>query len=93
MLISGFGCTPEMAAYEFEFTKRAANKQGGVLAHHLIQSFKPGEVDNIAAHEIGKQLAALHLGGEYEYVLATHVDLPKTTFIKIRLTLRSPAMA
>jgi len=38
MLISGFGCTPEMAAYEFEFTKRAANKQGGRFAYHLILS-------------------------------------------------------
>ena len=35
---------------------RAIDK-GNNLAHHLIQSFEPGEVDYEKAHEIGKQLA------------------------------------
>jgi len=74
LLIYGYNCTPEIAALEFEMTKKAANKQGGVLAHHLIQSFKPGEVDYATAHEIGKRLADEHLKGEYEYIIATHVD-------------------
>jgi hypothetical protein len=74
MLISGFNCTPEMAAYEFEYTKKAADRQGGVLAHHIIQSFAPGEVSCELAHEIGKRLADKHLNGKYEYVLATHIN-------------------
>jgi len=74
LLIYGYNCTPEMAAYEFEMTKLSADRQGGVLAHHLIQSFKPGEVDYNTAHEIGRRLADQHLGGKYEYVIATHID-------------------
>ena len=74
LLISGYNCTPEMAAYEFEMTKKSADKQGGVLAYHLIQSFAPGEVEYYAAHEIGKQLADKHLKGEFEYIIATHID-------------------
>jgi len=82
LLIYGYNCTPETAALEFEVTKKAADKQGGVLAHHLIQSFEPGEVDYTTAHEIGKQLADKHLKGEYEYIIATHIDLTKITFTK-----------
>ncbi|MDR2570524.1 MAG: relaxase/mobilization nuclease domain-containing protein [Oscillospiraceae bacterium] len=74
ILISAFGCTPEMAAKEFEYTKRAADKQGGKLAYHVIQSFAPGEVDYFTAHEIGKQLADKHLKGEHEYIISTHND-------------------
>ena len=73
-LVSGFNCTPEMAAYEFNFTKRAADKQGGRLAYHLIQSFAPGETTPEQAHEIGKQLADELLQGKYEYVISTHTN-------------------
>jgi len=47
---------------------------GNTIGRHLIQSFAPGEVDPITAHEIGKRLAEEILGGRYAYVLATHVD-------------------
>jgi len=40
----------------------------------MIQSFAPGEVDYDKAHEIGKQLADGLLGGNYEYIVATHCD-------------------
>jgi hypothetical protein len=74
LLISGFNCTPEMAAYEFNFTKKIADRQGGRLAYHMIQSFSPGEVDYFTAHEIGKKLADGLLNGNYEYIVATHCD-------------------
>ena len=48
--------------------------RGNNLAHHLIQSFEPGEVDYEKAHEIGKQLADAVTKGQYEYVLTTHID-------------------
>jgi hypothetical protein len=48
--------------------------KGNNLAFHLIQSFKPGEVDGETAHQIGKQFADEVLKGKYEYVLSTHVD-------------------
>ena len=74
MLVSSFGCSPETADIEFEFTIAQALNRGNNLAHHLIQSFEPGEVDYQKAHEIGKQLADAVTKGQYEYVLTTHID-------------------
>lgn len=74
MLISSFGCSPETADIEFGFTLSQALDRGDNLAHHLIQSFEPGEVDYQKAHEIGKQLADAVTKGQYEYVLTTHID-------------------
>lgn len=49
--------------------------KGSVLAHHVIQSFKPGEVDSPGlAHEIGVELAEKITRGQHEYVVATHLD-------------------
>ena len=74
MLVSSFGCSPETADIEFAFTIAQALNRGNNLAHHLIQSFEPGEVDYQKAHEIGKQLADAVTKGKYEYVLTTHID-------------------
>ena len=74
MLVSSFGCSPETADIEFAFTIAQALDRGNNLAHHLIQSFEPGEVDYQKAHEIGKQLADAVTKGKYEYVLTTHID-------------------
>ena len=74
MLISSFGCSPETADIEFGFTLAQAIDKGNNLAHHLIQSFEPGEVDYEKAHEIGKQLADAVTKGQHEYVLTTHID-------------------
>lgn len=74
LLVSSFGCSPETADIEFRFTLDQAMDKGDNLAHHLIQSFKPGEVDYETAHKIGKQLADEVTGGKYEYVLTTHID-------------------
>ena len=51
-----------------------AIQKGNNLAHHLIQSFAPGEATPEQAHEIGKQLADEVLQGKYSYVLTTHID-------------------
>ena len=48
--------------------------KGDNLAFHLIQSFKPGEVDAETAHRLGQQFADEVLKGKYEYVISTHVD-------------------
>lgn len=48
--------------------------KGDNLAFHLIQSFKPGEVDAENAHRLGQQFADEVLKGKYEYVISTHVD-------------------
>ena len=57
LLVTGYSCSPEIAAIEFEQVRRNAMKPGGTLAFHLIQSFAPGEVDYETAHKIGIELA------------------------------------
>ena len=72
LLVSSFGCSPETADLEFAMTREQTKKngmdKGDNLAFHLIQSFKPGEVDAETAHRLGQQFAAEVLKGKYEYV-------------------------
>ena len=76
LLIDSYGCTPETADIEFEWTRKKAkdNSKESHLARHFIQSFLPGETTPEQAHEIGKKLADEILGGKYEYILSTHID-------------------
>ena len=78
LLISSFACSPESADLEFAFTREEGKKnvmdKGNNLAFHLIQSFKPGEIDAETAHKLGKEFADEVLKGKYEYVISTHVD-------------------
>ena len=57
MLVSSFACSYETADIEFELLLSQAMQKGNNLAHHLIQSFAPGETTPEQAHEIGRQLA------------------------------------
>jgi len=74
ILVSSFGCSYETADIEFELTLSKALQKGNNLAHHLIQSFEPGESTPEQAHEIGKRLADEITKGRHEYVLTTHID-------------------
>jgi hypothetical protein len=74
MLVSSFGCAYETADIEFESTLSRAMEKGNNLAHHLIQSFEPGESTPEQAHEIGRRLADEITKGRHEYVLTTHID-------------------
>lgn len=67
-------CVPQTAALTFQHHLRQARAGGNTIGRHLIQSFAPGEVSPETAHEIGKKLAAEILGGQYAYVMATHID-------------------
>lgn len=67
-------CTREFAHKEFEMTRKEFHSKTKVLAHHLIQSFMPGEVSFEKAHEVGKNLCDSIFEGKFEYVLATHID-------------------
>lgn len=50
-------------------------KKNLVLARHLIQSFSPEDhLTPEQIHEIGRQTILEFTGGEYEFVIATHVD-------------------
>ena len=74
ILVSSFACSYETADIEFELLLSQAMQKGNNLAHHLIQSFAPGETTPEQAHEIGRQLADEVLQGKYPYVLTTHID-------------------
>ena len=78
LLVSSFACSPETADLEFALTRKAGKEnvmdKGDNLAFHLIQSFKPGEVDATTAHALGKQFADEVLKGKYEYIISTHID-------------------
>lgn len=55
---------------------KTCGREGKVLAHHIIQSFLPGEIDAKKAHQLGTEFIEKILGGEdeYNYVIATHTD-------------------
>jgi hypothetical protein len=75
LFVSAEHCVPETAAVEFQFYLDKAQAGGCVIGRHLIQSFSPGDkITPEQAHEIGKKLAYEILGGQYAYVLATHLD-------------------
>ena len=74
LLVASFACSYETADIEFEMLLAQAYQKGNNLAHHLIQSFAPGEAMPEQAHEIGRQLADEVLQGKYPYVLTTHID-------------------
>jgi len=72
-IISGKDCSPQNVADEMNTTKELYNKTGGISYYHIIQSFKPGEVDAKKAHEIGVELAGGQFRG-HEVLVATHID-------------------
>ena len=71
---SSYACTLETAFADMRQTKEQWHKSGGVQGYHLVQSFAAGEVSPELAHQIAKELAERVLGGQYEYVIGTHLN-------------------
>lgn len=60
---------------ELVFQRSSLEKNNAVLGHHLIQSFSPEDhLTPEEVHEIGRKTVLELTGGEYEFVIATHVD-------------------
>lgn len=73
-LVSTYACDKETAFEDFlSVLENPRSTAKTVKARHLIQSFKPGEIDVETAHEIGYELAEKHFKG-YQFIIATHVD-------------------
>ncbi|MFL0269248.1 relaxase/mobilization nuclease domain-containing protein [Candidatus Clostridium radicumherbarum] len=72
-LISGVNCSPENVKDEMNYTKTHYHKKNGVQYFHVIQSFKPGEVDPKKAHAIGTELAS-KIAPYHECLVVTHTD-------------------
>ncbi|ADE72264.1 relaxase/mobilization nuclease domain-containing protein [Priestia megaterium] len=66
-------CDVDYVRNQFKATREIWGKNGGIQAHHVIQSFKPDEVDSHQANEIGLQLAE-KLAKGYEVAVYTHTD-------------------
>lgn len=45
-----------------------------VLAYHIRQAFKPGEITPEDANRIGRELAERFTKGRYQFIVATHID-------------------
>ena len=78
-MVYAYGCTPQLVAAEFALSKRQyAQRTGrnapGVIAYHIRQSFKPGEITPEAANLVGRELAERFLKGKHAYIVCTHVD-------------------
>jgi len=79
--ISAYECDPISVSQEFLFTKSHYATITGrdygkhdVIAYHLRQSFKPGEVDPATANRISYELAMKLTKGRHAFICCTHAD-------------------
>ena len=80
-LITSYGCDSRTADDEFILAKRdyeffTGRDQGkhDVIAYHIRQSFRPGEIDAETANRIGYELAMSFTKAAHAFVVATHID-------------------
>ena len=59
---------------EYERVTGRKSGRNDVLAYHIRQSFKPGEVAPEEAGEIGRRLALSFTKGSHAFVVCTHID-------------------
>ena len=72
-IISTKDCSFQNAITEMNATKNLYEKTKGITYHHIIQSFKPGEISPEKAHIIGVEFAENKFKG-FEVLVATHKD-------------------
>lgn len=70
---SGLNCDVNYAKSSFKALRALYDKEEGIQAHTIIQSFKPGEIDPKKANEIGLELAQ-RVAGTYQVTVFTHAD-------------------
>lgn len=80
-LITGYSCDSRSADAEFLFSKRQYISTTGrvrgeddVIAYHLRQSFRPGEITPEEANRLGCELAKRFTKGNHAFVVCTHID-------------------
>ena len=84
-LITGYGCDSRTADAEFLLAKRqyiaATGRVRGsddVIAYHVRQSFKPGEITPEEANRLGVEFAKRFTKGKHAFVVCTHIDKSHT---------------
>ena len=80
-LITSWQCDSRVADSEFLFSKQQYIKNTGrvrgaddVIAYHLRQSFRPGEITPEEANRLGCELARRFTKGNHAYIVCTHID-------------------
>ena len=80
-LINSYACGSRTADDEFMLSKKeyefiTGRSQGrhDVVAYHVRQAFKPGEVSAEEANKIGYDLAMSFTKGRHAFVVCTHID-------------------
>ena len=80
-LVKGYKCDPRTVDEEFLLSKKEYDyltgrdqKDRNVLAYHIRQSFKPGEITPESALEIGYELGIRFTKGRHAFIVATHTD-------------------
>ena len=80
-LVTAYACDPRTVDAEFLLSKQqylvsTGRNQGDrdVIAYHIRQSFKPGEVMPEQANKISYGLAMRFTKGNHAFIVATHVD-------------------
>ena len=80
-LITGYACDSRTADAEFLLAKRqyiaATGRVRGaddVIAYHVRQSFRPGEITPEEANRLGVELVKRFTKGNHAFIVATHTD-------------------
>ena len=79
-LISSWSCDSRTADAEFLFSKQQYIRKTGrvrdddVIAYHLRQSFRPGEITPEEANRLGNELARRFTKSNHAYIVCTHID-------------------
>ena len=80
-LVTGYECDARTVDLEFLMTKndylrKTGREQGAsnIIAYHIRQAFKPGEITPEDANRIGYDLAMRFTKGKHAFIVATHID-------------------
>jgi len=79
-LVTGYQCDPRTVDTEFFMAKKeyfritGRTQKRDVLAYHLRQSFKPGEITPEEANRLGHEFALRFTKGRHAFIVATHID-------------------
>lgn len=69
----GVNCDVEYVRSQMRATRQIWGKNEGIQAHHIVQSFQPGEITAELANQIGVELAKKIAPG-HEIAVYTHTD-------------------
>lgn len=79
-LITSWQCDAVLPTGSFLLSKRSTSETpagawcGNVIAYHLRQSFRPGEITPEEANRLGCELARRFTKGNHAYIVCTHID-------------------